>query len=166
MNPRPNDKWMDERRNPSYVTVTQRQARQIVSCESCKGTGYGAMSSWHNGKGALEISTRTNSKGDDKQYQHPCSSCKGHGRVVKITNSYSTAAQYVDTTDLTTMDRAIKEGYNLFHDEEREYTFRLCRDDSEMNNKHPELAAINYDEYDKMLEDFKVQDKLIRASDD
>jgi hypothetical protein len=132
---------------PKTITGSLSRSNTIVLCDRCKGFGFvldEELSDYHKRE-----YTTTRSK---------CLRCEGDGRLIKSTEHLSlnigndkvTFMPYISFKDFVD-----PHGY-----EDRWLRMRLDLTDRQLEEKYPELKAVNYDNYDKLVEHYRTIELL------
>lgn len=128
---------------PQTITGSLSRSNKVVLCDRCKGYGFQTKeecTDYH--------------KGEYETSRWPCRHCEGDGRMIKSTEHISLnlgndKVQYMPYASFK--DFVDPHGY-----EDRWLRMRLDRTDRELERKYPELAAVNYDNYDKLVEYYRT----------
>jgi hypothetical protein len=117
---------------------------EVTACDRCKGIG----------------TYTTEELGDyhKREYytqRHTCNQCKGDGRIV-IQKEYLSFSINERTTRIPYTD--FKGDPHLC--ESQAIRYKLDHRNQYLEKKFPELAALTYDEYDKLIEKFKTFEAL------
>jgi len=132
---------------PQYITGSLSRSNTVVLCDSCKGFGYtinNELSDYHKGE---YVTTRSQ-----------CSHCEGDGRMIKSTEHLSLNLGN-DKVHLMPYI-SFKEFVDPHGYEDRWLRLRLDRTDQGLEAKYPELAAVNYDNYDRLVEQYRTIELL------
>lgn len=123
---------------PKTITGSMYRQNKVILCDRCKGFGFTLderFSDYHKGE---YITTR-----------NTCKTCDGDGRMIECTEHLSlnlggpkinkvSYAFYKDIVD------------PHFYDDHW-VRFRLDMTDRQLEEKYPELKAVNYDNYDRLV---------------
>lgn len=132
---------------PKTITGSMSKSNKVVLCDLCKGYGFfekEELSDYHK----REYST----------YRSPCSRCEGDGRMIESTQhmSFNLGGDKVQQIPyISFKDIVDPHGY-----EDRWFRYRLDMTDLNLERKYPELAAVNYDNYDKLVEYYRTIETL------
>ena len=132
---------------PQYITGSLSRSNTVVLCEHCKGYGYfekEELSDYHK----REYST----------YRTTCGRCEGDGRMIKSTERLSLNLGN-DKVQLMPYI-SFKEFVDPHSYEDRWLRLRLDMTDRALEEKYPDLAAVNYDNYDKLVEQYRTIELL------
>lgn len=132
---------------PSTITGSMSRSNRVVLCDHCKGYGFQVTekcTDYH--------------KGEYETSRWPCRHCDGDGRMIETTEHMSfnlghdkvQRMSYVGYKDIVD-----PHGYDS-----RWYRYRLDHTDPELERKYPELAAVNYDNYDRLVEHYRTVERL------
>ena len=132
---------------PQTFTGSLCRQNRVVLCDRCKGFGFiesAEMTDYHK-----------------REYTTPrtkCSRCEGDGRMIECAEHLSLNLGY---------DKVTRIPYDSWKDivdphfyDSRWGRWRLDRTDTELERKYPELAAVNYDNYDKLVEYYRTIETL------
>ena len=117
---------------PQYITGSLSRSNTVVLCEHCKGYGFfekEELSDYHK----REYST----------YRTTCGRCEGDGRMIKSTERLSLNLGN-DKVQLMPYI-SFKEFVDPHSYEDRWLRLRLDMTDRALEEKYPDLAAVNYD---------------------
>ena len=123
------------------------RSNTVVLCEHCKGYGFfekEELSDYHK----REYST----------YRTTCGRCEGDGRMIKSTERLSLNLGN-DKVQLMPYI-SFKEFVDPHSYEDRWLRLRLDMTDRALEEKYPDLAAVNYDNYDKLVEQYRTIELL------
>jgi hypothetical protein len=132
---------------PKSITGSLCRSNKVVLCQYCKGYGF--------------ISSEELSDYHKREYttsRTTCSRCEGDGRMIQSTEhlSLNLGADKVHLMPYISFKEFVDpHGY-----EDRWLRMRLDLTDKELERKYPELAAVNYDNYDKLVEYYRTIDIL------
>jgi len=132
---------------PQYITGSLSRSNTVVLCEHCKGYGFfekEELSDYHK----REYST----------YRTTCGRCEGDGRMIKSTERLSLNLGN-DKVQLMPYI-SFKEFVNPHSYEDRWLRLRLDMTDRALEEKYPDLAAVNYDNYDRLVEQYRTIELL------
>jgi len=132
---------------PQYITGSLSRSNTVVLCEHCKGYGFfekEELSDYHK----REYST----------YRTTCGRCEGDGRMIKSTERLSLNLGN-DKVQLMPYI-SFKEFVDPHSYEDRWLRLRLDMTDRALEEKYPDLAAVNYDNYDKLVEQYRTIELL------
>jgi hypothetical protein len=130
-----------------FISGTLSRSNTVVLCDRCDGHGYRIdkeLTDYHKG-----IYSTTNS---------PCSKCEGDGRMIKSTEHLSLNCKNDEVHLMPYI--SFKEFVDPHGHEDRWGRWRLDRTDQDLEAKYPELAAVNYDNYDKLVEHYRTIETL------
>ena len=124
---------------PQIATGNLSRSNEVVLCGYCKGYGFVLDSEY--------TTTRTS-----------CGKCEGDGRMIKTTEHITL---HVDKDKVHFMPYvSFKDIVDPHGHEFRWLRMRLDMTDINLERKYPELAAVNYDNYDRLVEQYRVIDIL------
>lgn len=132
---------------PKTITGSMSRTNKVVLCDRCHGYGFfekEEMTDYHK----REYST----------YRTPCQRCEGDGRLIESTEhmSFNLGNDKVNKMPYISFKEFVDpHGY-----EDRWFRYRLDLSDWELERKYPELAAVNYDNYDKLVEHYRTVEAL------
>ena len=132
---------------PKTITGSMSRTNKVVLCDRCHGYGFfekEEMTDYHK----REYST----------YRTPCQRCEGDGRLIESTEhmSFNLGNDKVNKMPYISLKEFVDpHGY-----EDRWFRYRLDLSDWELERKYPELAAVNYDNYDKLVEHYRTVEAL------
>jgi len=132
---------------PKTVTGSMSRSNKVVLCDRCQGYGFfekEELTDYHK----REYST----------YRTPCGRCEGDGRMIVSTEhmSFNLGGDKVQQMPYVSFkDIVDPHGY-----EDRWFRYRLDMTDLNLERKYPELAAVNYDNYDKLVEHYRTIETL------
>lgn len=132
---------------PKTITGSMTRSNRVILCDRCHGFGF--------------IETEELSDYHKREYttsRTPCKKCEGDGRLIETVqrmslnhgvesvnrNPYVTAKEYTDPHGYT--DRWVR--------------YRIDHTDLRLEDKYPELKAVNYDNYDKLVEYYRTIETL------
>ena len=128
---------------PKTITGSMYRQNRVILCDLCHGFGFierEEMTDYHKRE-----YTTSRSK---------CSNCEGDGRLIESVESFSLNLGG---------DKKSRVPYASFHDiidphghSDRWCRWRLDMTDIGLERKYPELAAVNYDNYDKLVEHYRA----------
>ena len=130
-----------------YISGSMSRSNKVELCDRCHGYGFfekDEMTDYHK----REYST----------YRTPCSNCEGDGRMIISTEhmSFNLGNDKVQKMPYISFKEFVDpHGY-----EDRWFRYRLDMSDQGLENKYPELAAVNYDNYDKLVEHYRTIETL------
>ena len=132
---------------PRYITGSLIRSNTVVLCERCKGYGFTEkeeLSDYHK----REYST----------YRTTCDHCEGDGRMIKSTEKLflNSGPEKVQLMPYI----SFKEFVDPHRYEDRWLRLRLDMTDRELERKYPELEAVNYDNYDRLVEQYRTIELL------
>jgi len=132
---------------PQLVTGILVRKNEVILCDDCDGLGFVTTEKLDNYHKRTYITFRPS-----------CEKCEGDGRLIK-TSEY---IKFIETTDTT---KNIP--YTSFKDtvdphlyEERWFRLKLDNRDYTLENKHPDLAMLSYDHYDKLADQYRLIELL------
>lgn len=134
---------------PKTITGSKCKSNKVILCDRCKGFGFfekDELTDYHK----REYST----------YRTTCKKCDGDGRLIQTTEhmSFNMGMDNVQTMSyIFYKDIVDPHGY-----QDRWFRYRLDMTDAELERKYPELAAVNYDNYDKLVEHYRTVELLKR----
>lgn len=128
---------------PKSITGSMYRQNKVILCERCKGFGF-----------TLDERLSDYHKGEYTTTRNICKTCDGDGRMIECTEHFSlnlggpkvnkvSYAFYKDIVD------------PHFYDD-RWVRFRLDMTDRHLEEKYPELKAVNYDNYDRLVEYYRT----------
>lgn len=135
-----------------YITGSMSRSNKVELCDRCKGYGFfekDELTDYHK----REYST----------YRTPCSHCEGDGRMIVSTEhmSFNLGSDKVNRYPYISFKEFVDpHGY-----EDRWFRYRLDMSDNALEEKYPELAAISYDKYDKLVEHYRTVELLKKDYD-
>ena len=128
---------------PKVMTGNVVRANKIVLCDRCLGFGF--------------VETEEEEDYHKRTYSHyrtTCKKCEGDGRLIEVTE---------DVTMHNPRSKLEKIPYITFKDsvdphfnDSRWFRMRLDMSDTNLERKYPELAAVNYDNYDRLVEQYRL----------
>lgn len=128
---------------PKTITGSMSRSNKVVLCDLCHGYGFQArdeLVDYH--------------KREYETSRWPCRRCEGDGRMIQSTEhmSFNLGNDKVQTMSyIGFKDFVDPHGY-----EDRWFRYRLDMTDRGLEQKYPELAAVNYDNYDKLVEYYRT----------
>ena len=132
---------------PQYISGSLSRSNTVVLCERCKGFGYildEQLSDYHKREYTTTRST--------------CGICEGDGRMIKSTEHLSLNLGNDKVYLMPYI--SFKEFVDPHAYEDRWLRLRLDMTDCELERKYPELAAVNYDNYDRLVEQYRTMELL------
>lgn len=128
---------------PKNITGSLSRSNRVILCDWCNGFGFKEreeLSDYHKRE---YTTSRTK-----------CSQCEGDGRMIEtiehlslnLGNDKRTQMPYASFKDIVD-----PHGYSS-----RWGRWRLDKSDPILERKYPELAAVNYDNYDKLVEHYRA----------
>ena len=132
---------------PDTITGSMYRQNTVVLCERCKGHGF-----------IIDEKLTDYHKGEYTTTRSECRKCEGDGRMIKCTEHLSLnignddvkLVPYVSWKDIIDPH---------FYDD-RWGRWRLDMTDRGLEEKYPELKAVNYDNYDKLVEHYRTIETL------
>lgn len=131
---------------PKHISGTIRRTNEIVLCTHCNGFGF------------IEKEAHDYHKRETNTFHVKCSTCEGDGRMIKSTDQFVLDLNR-DKIELMPYP-SFKEFVDPYGSDTRRITFRLDKTDNSLEKKYPELAAVNYDNYDRLVEHYRVIETL------
>lgn len=131
---------------PQHISGYITRTNTIVLCGSCHGYGF------------IEKEAHDYHKREVNTFHVKCSTCEGDGRMIKSTDQL-TLSQQMENIELMSYV-SFKDFVNPHENQIRWVKFRLDMTDKELEKKYPELAAVNYDNYDRLVEQYRVIETL------
>jgi hypothetical protein len=132
---------------PQTITGSMSINNRVELCDRCKGYGFfekDELTDYHK----REYST----------YRTPCSACEGDGRMIVSTEHMSFN---LGNDKVTKMPYAsFKEFVDPHFYDDRWFRYRLDMTDRALEDKYPDLKAVNYDTYDKLVEHYRTIELL------
>jgi len=128
---------------PKTVTGSMYRQNKVILCDRCKGFGF-----------TLDEELTDYHKREYTTTRNECKKCDGDGRMIECTEHFSLN---VGNPTVTTVSYDFYKNIidPHFYDD-RWVRFRLDLTDWELERKYPELAAVNYDNYDKLVEHYRT----------
>jgi hypothetical protein len=130
-----------------FITGSFSRSNKVELCDRCQGYGF------------FEKEEMTNyHKREYNTYRTPCGHCEGDGRMIVSTEhmSFNLGNDDVKKMPYTSFKEIVDpHGY-----EDRWFRYRLDMSDQDLEAKYPELAAVNYDNYDKLVEHYRTIETL------
>lgn len=129
-----------------YTNLICEEKSEVILCPSC------------NGIGSYTKETLVDYHRNDYDItRHNCSTCKGDGRIVQTSRTVSLRPE---TSKLSTP-------YNEFIGDKFSHTsvphkVKIDNRDRYMEQKYPDLEALSYEKYDKMLTEIKITEALTK----
>jgi hypothetical protein len=128
---------------PKLITGSMSRNNRIVLCDRCKGFGFfekDELTDYH--------------KREYTTYRTPCSTCEGDGRMIESTEHLSFNLGNDEVHKMPYI--SFKEFVDPHFYDDRWFRYRLDMTDRELEDKYPELKAVNYDNYDKLVEHYRT----------
>lgn len=128
---------------PPYFTGSMSRSNRVVLCDRCQGFGFietEELTDYHKREYSTSRTKCIKCEGDGRLIESVERMSFNHGGDKVSRNPYITAKEYTDP-----------HGY-----EDRWFRYRLDKTDKQLEYKYPELAAVNYDNYDKLVEHYRV----------
>lgn len=128
---------------PKTITGSMYRQNKVILCERCKGFGFTIheeLSDYHKN----EYSTTRNA----------CKTCDGDGRMIECTEHLSLNLGQKKVNKISY--DFYKEIVDPHFYDDRWGRWRLDMTDRQLEAKYPELAAVNYDNYDKLVEHYRT----------
>ena len=132
---------------PKSITGSMYRQNRVILCDRCKGFGFiesEEMTDYHK----REYTTS----------RSRCGRCEGDGRLIESVESFSLNLGG---------DKVNRVPYASFHDivdphggSSQWGRWRLDMTDRRLEDLYPELAAVNYDNYDKLVEHYRALEIL------
>lgn len=132
---------------PQTITGSLSRSNTVVLCDRCKGFGYDLNEKLTDYHKREYTTTRYN-----------CSHCEGDGRMIQSTEHLSLNLGR-DKVQLMPYI-SFKEFVDPHGHEDRWLRLRLDMTDRQLEAKYPELAAVNYDNYDRLVEQYRTIELL------
>lgn len=132
---------------PQYITGSLSRSNKIILCDRCRGFGFKEdeeLVDYHKREYAT---TRTS-----------CKKCEGDGRMIQSTEHISLNLGQ-DKVHLMPYI-SFKEFVDPHGYDNRWLRLRLDMTDRELERKYPELEAVNYDNYDRLVEQYRTVEIL------
>lgn len=132
---------------PKTITGSMSRSNNVVLCDRCNGYGFfekEELTDYHK----REYST----------YRTPCSNCEGDGRMIQSTEHMSFNLGNDKVRKMPYI--SFKEFVDPHGYEDRWFRYRLDMTDRQLEEKYPELKAVNYDNYDKLVEHYRTIETL------
>lgn len=132
---------------PKTITGSMSRSNKVELCDRCKGYGFfekDELTDYHK----REYST----------YRTPCSNCEGDGRMIVSTEHMSFNLGNDKVTKMPYI--SFKEFVDPHGYEDRWFRYRLDMTDRQLEEKYPELAAVNYENYDRLVEHYRTIEAL------
>ncbi len=132
---------------PKAVTAEFYCEHKVILCARCKGFGFTEkeeLVDYH--------------KRDYATIRSKCSSCEGDGRLIEVESSISFNTRWGEKNVMPYA--SFKEFVEPHYHESRWCRWRIDNSDSNLERKYPELAAVNYDNYDKLVEHYRMIESL------
>jgi hypothetical protein len=132
---------------PQTITGSMSINNRVELCDRCKGYGFfekDELSDYHK----REYST----------YRTPCSTCEGDGRMIVSTEHMSFNLGSDKVTRMPYI--SFKEFVDPHFYDDRWFRYRLDMTDRALEDKYPDLKAVNYDNYDKLVEHYRTIELL------
>lgn len=132
---------------PKTMTGNMVRVNKVVICDRCHGFGFTETEEEE------DYHKRTYS-----HYRNTCKNCEGDGRLIEATESVT---MHVPRSKLEKMPYiSFKEFVDPHFNDSRWFRMRLDMSDANLERKYPELAAVNYDNYDKLVEQYRLIELL------
>lgn len=128
---------------PQTITGSMSRSNKVVLCDLCHGYGFQSKDE------CVDYHKR-----EYETSRWPCRRCEGDGRMIESTEhmSFNLGGDKVNRMSYVGFkDFVDPHGY-----EDRWFRYRLDMTDRELERKYPELAAVNYDNYDKLVEYYRT----------
>ena len=132
---------------PKTITGSMYRQNKVILCDRCKGFGFTLdeeLTDYHK----REYTTTRNS----------CKTCDGDGRMIECTESLSL------NIGNPTVNKVSYDFYKNIIDphfyDDRWCRWRIDNTDLRLEDKYPELKAVNYDNYDKLVEHYRTIETL------
>lgn len=132
---------------PKLITGSMSRNNRIVLCDRCKGFGFFEkyeLTDYHKQE---YTTSRT-----------PCSTCEGDGRMIESTEHMSFKLGNDKVHKMPYI--SFKEFVDPHFYDDRWFRYRLDMTDRGLEDKYPELKAVNYDNYDKLVEHYRTLEIL------
>ena len=132
---------------PKTISGSMYRQNKVVLCDGCKGFGFRLkeeMTDYHK----REYTTT----------RSVCSRCEGDGRMIESTEHLSLNLGN-DKVQLMPYI-SFKEFVDPHFYDDRWGRWRLDMTDRTLEDKYPELKAVNYDNYDKLVEHYRTIETL------
>lgn len=132
---------------PQTVTGSMSRNNRVELCDRCKGYGFfekEELTDYHK----REYST----------YRTPCSTCEGDGRMIVSTEHMSFNLGNDKVTKMPYI--SFKEFVDPHFYDDRWFRYRLDMTDRALEDRYPDLKAVNYDNYDKLVEHYRTIELL------
>ncbi len=130
-----------------YISGSMYRQNKVILCDHCKGFGF-----------TLDEELTDYHKREYTTTRNECKKCDGDGRMIECTESLS-----VNLPSPTVN----KVSYHFYKDiidphfyDDRWGRWRLDMTDRQLEEKYPELKAVNYDNYDKLVEHYRTIETL------
>lgn len=132
---------------PKTITGSMFRQNKVILCDRCKGFGF-----------TLDEELTDYHKREYTTTRNTCKTCDGDGRMIECTESISlnTGNPEVNKVPYKTNHKKIDPH---FHDD-RWCRWRVDNTDINLERKYPELKAVNYDNYDKLVEYYRTIEAL------
>lgn len=129
---------------PQHISGYITRTNTIVLCGTCHGYGFRKH--------------QDHSKWKETYFQAKCLVCEGDGRLIQSTDNIilSLPNEKVELLPYA----SFKDVVDPYGEEIRPVVFRLDKTDKELEKQYPELAAVNYDNYDRLVEQYRVVEIL------
>ena len=128
---------------PKTVTGSMYRQNKVILCDHCKGFGF-----------TLDEELTDYHKREYTTTRNQCRKCDGDGRMIECTEHFSLNIGNPKVT---------KVSYDFYKNiidphfyDDRWVRFRLDMTDRQLEEKYPELKAVNYDNYDKLVEHYRT----------
>ena len=132
---------------PKTITGSMYRQNKVILCDRCKGFGFTLdeeLSDYHK----REYTTTRNI----------CKTCDGDGRMIECTEHFSL------NIGNPTVNKVSYDFYKNIIDphfyDDRWCRWRIDNTDLRLEDKYPELKAVNYDNYDKLVEYYRTIEAL------
>lgn len=128
---------------PKAITGSLSRSNKVVLCDRCHGYGFQARDE------CVDYHKR-----EYETSRWPCRHCEGDGRLIQSTEHLSLN---IGNDKVQFMPyAAFKDIVDPHGYEDRWLRLRLDMTDRELERKYPELAAVNYDNYDRLVEYYRT----------
>jgi hypothetical protein len=119
---------------------------KVETCYRCKGIG------WYT----TEEEDFSGARGDTKTVRRGCNLCSGDGRVVVTTRSIKF---YADNPETRYVPFAEFKG-DPWAEQQTQFNIKIDRRNKRLEQRHPALKALSYNNYDSALERYETLDRI------
>ena len=132
---------------PKTITGSMYRQNKVVLCDGCKGFGF-----------TLDEELTDYHKREYTTTRSVCTRCEGDGRMIESTESLSLNLGNDKVRLMPYI--SFKEIVDPHFYDDRWCRWRIDNTDLRLEDKYPELKAVNYDNYDKLVEYYRTIETL------